>query len=384
MKLLVWLSVAAVLYHYVGYPALVLALARWRPAPPHRHHDDRHGEWPSVTLLIAAYNEERVIEGKLLNSLQLDYRGKLEIIVVSDGSTDTTPDIVRRYADRAVVSMHEPARRGKTAALNRGVEAAGGDVLVFSDANNDFNRDALTALVRHMADESIGGVCGIKQIKEAGDREASAGDGMYWRYESAIKTAEGRVGTITNADGEIFAMRRSLWRPIAEHIINDDAQITFDIVEQGRRILYEPDARSAEYASIRIEDDFHVKVRMVAGGFQTIVQHWRKLFPPRSAFAFAFISHKVLRYLIPLFLLAILMGSLVLALQGEMAFVVLLGVQLAFYAVAGWGWRRVHAGPMPTAIYVPFYFTAMNLAALFGFWRFVTGRQGTSWRKAQR
>lgn len=383
LEVIVGASLAAVVYHYVLYPAIVLLLARWRPAPPHARHDER-STWPPATLIIAAFNEEKVIEAKLLNSLELDYPGTLEIIVVSDGSNDTTPDIVRRYADRGVVSMHEVPRRGKTAALNRGVAAARGEILVFSDANNDFNRDALKALIGHFASREVGGVCGVKHIKEARDRESSTGDGLYWRYESAIKLAEGRIGSITNADGEIFAMRKSLWRPIAEGLINDDAEITFDIIGQGRRILYEPGAQSSEYASIHIEDDFWVKVRMVAGGFQTIARHWARLLPPRDAFSLAFFSHKVLRYLVPLCLIAIFVGSLLLTLAGERTFAVLLILQLLFYGIAGWGWRRLDTGPLPTAIYVPFYFTAMNLAALFGFWRFITGRQGTNWRKAQR
>jgi cellulose synthase/poly-beta-1,6-N-acetylglucosamine synthase-like glycosyltransferase len=384
MKTFVLLSIFLVLYHYLFYPALVIAWARLRPAPAHRRYAPGEKAWPSVTMVIAAYNEERVIAGKLANTLEIDYPGEFEVIVVSDGSNDRTPEIVAGFADRGVVSMHESARRGKTPALNRGVAAARGEILVFSDANNDFNRDAIKALVQHLADDSIGGVCGVKQIKEARDRESSTGDGLYWRYESAIKLAEGRIGSITNADGEIFAMRKSLWRPIPEQIINDDAQITFDIIEQGKRILYEPGARSAEYASIHIRDDFYVKVRMVAGGFQTIAQQWRKLFPPLSGFAFAFVSHKVLRYLVPLFLLVIFFGSLVLALGGERFFALLLVLQGAFYGVAWLGWQRIAAGPLPTAVYVPFYFSAMNLAALFGFWRFVTGKQGTAWRKAQR
>lgn len=390
MKLIVLLSIAAVLYHYAVYPALVLLIARWRghgaaalyPASPEGSAGDT--QWPRVTLLIAAYNEERVIEGKILNSLELDYPHPIELIVVSDGSSDSTPQIVSRYADRGAVSMHQAPRRGKTAALNRGVAAATGEIVVFSDANNDFNRDALKALVQHFADPAVGGVCGVKQIREAGDRESSVGDGLYWRYESAIKLAEGQIGSITNADGEIFAMRRGLWRPIAEHIINDDAQITFDIVDQRKRILYEPAARSTEYASIRIEDDFFVKVRMVAGGFQTIAQQWRRLLPPLSWFALAYLSHKVLRYLVPLFLVAIAVGSLWLAATGEAAYQGLVLLQLLFYGTAWAGWLRLRRGPLPTALYVPFYFCTMNLAALLGFVRFVTGKQGTSWRKAQR
>ena len=378
-------ALALLAWHYALYPALVMVLARWRPAPPHRRFETAQAQdWPSVTMVIAAYNEARVIEGKILNALALRYPGRLSILIVSDGSSDETPDIVARYAGQGVVGLHAAPRRGKTAALNRAVATVTSDVLVFSDANNDFNEDAVTAMVSHLADPAIGAVCGVKQIRAARDRQSSEGDGLYWRYESAIKLAEGRIGSITNLDGEIFAMRRGLWRDIPEHLINDDAQITFDLIAQGARILYEPAARSTEYASIRIEEDFWVKVRMVAGGFQTFATHWRRLLPPRDGFALAWLSHKALRYLAPLLMLAVLAGSATLAAAGVAWAQLLLGAQAVFYLTAAWGWRRIAAGPLPTPVYVPFYFTAMNLAALFGFWRFVTGRQGTNWRKAQR
>jgi biofilm PGA synthesis N-glycosyltransferase PgaC len=375
-------------YHYVGYPLAVMLWARVAPRPggadavPALAEASLPSLWPPVTLLIAAYNEERVIEAKLRNALAMHYPGRLEIIVVSDGSSDRTPQIVAGFAAQGVVSMHSPPRRGKTAALNRGVAAAQGEILVFSDANNDFNADALTALVQHFRDPAVGGVCGVKRIREAADRESSKGDGLYWRYESAIKEAEGRIGSITNADGEIFAMRRRLYRPIEEHIINDDAQITFDIIGQGQRILYEPQAQSVEYASIHIEDDFFVKVRMVAGGFQTLSHHWRKLLPPRSWFSFAFLSHKALRYLMPVVLAALLLLCLVRIQQPWGAG--LLAAQALFYGAAAIGFLLIRSGRIPGLTYVPFYFTAMNVAAFLGLVRFINGRQGTQWRKAQR
>jgi biofilm PGA synthesis N-glycosyltransferase PgaC len=401
---LLFLCLGLAVYHYIGYPLAVMLWAWLAPRPggatavlppsPQGAGGTATSQaaggtaalqaaaWPSVTLLIAAYNEERVIEGKLRNALAMRYPGRLEIVVVSDGSTDRTPQIVDSFATHGVVSMHSPPRRGKTAALNRGVAAARGEILVFSDANNDFNPDALTALVRHFRDPAVGGVCGVKRIRDAAERQSSKGDGLYWRYESAIKTAEGRIGSITNADGEIFAMRRSLYRPIAEHIINDDAQITFDIIGQGQRILYEPAAQSVEYASIHIEDDFFVKVRMVAGGFQTLAHHWKKLLPPRSWFAFAFLSHKVLRYLMPLVLLLLLLTCLLRA--GQPWGAGLLAAQAAFYGAAAVGYALIRRGRIPGLTYVPFYFTAMNVAAFMGLVRYLNGRQGTQWRKAQR
>ena len=374
-------SLVLVVYHYILYPALVIGLAGMRIAGP-QVGAGAHSY--KVTMVIAAYNEERVIEGKLRNTLALDYPADLlEVIVVSDGSTDTTADISAQFDSARVISMHQPERRGKTAALNRAVERAAGDIIVFSDANNDFSLNALRELVKHFSDPAVGGVCGVKRIKSASERQSSVGDGLYWKYESAIKLAEGRLRSITNADGEIFAMRRVLYSPVSEKVINDDAQLTIDIVQKGYRVLYEPGAESSEYASISIKDDFFVKVRMVAGGFQTVVDNWRVLFPPFSWFAFTFLSHKLLRWLIPELLIVIFLLSIALAPRPWC--LTLLGAQLFFYAVALYGWTVVRGGAIPgTLVYVPFYFCAMNTAALFGLHRYVSGFQTQHWRKAQR
>lgn len=374
-------SLLLVVYHFLLYPGLILALARLRRASS---TGGPAVDLPSITMVIAAYNEERVIADKLRNTLAIDYPPELlKVIVVSDGSTDGTAAIAAGFDPQRIASMHHPERRGKTAALNRAVERADGEIIVFSDANNDFSPNALRELVKHFSDPEVGGVCGVKRIKPASDRQASVGDGMYWKYESAIKLAEGQVRTITNADGEIFAMRRELYRAIDERIINDDAQITIDIVQKGFRVLYEPAAESREYASISVRDDFFVKVRMVAGGFQTVAENWRVLFPPMTWFAFTFLSHKVLRWLIPELLIVIFVASA--ALGASPVYQGLLVAQLAFYATAFYGWTLAKkGGELPTLVYVPFYFCAMNLAALFGLYRYASGWKTQHWRKAQR
>lgn len=370
-----------VTFHYLLYPSLVILLARLRGDRRDAAPMQAATPYPTLTVVIAAYNEERVIAAKLENTLALDYPAdRLRVVVAAHGSSDATAEIAGGFAARGVTVLHDPVRRGKTAALNRAVEATASEIVVFSDANNNFNADALLQLVRHFADPKVGGVCGLKQIYDAHDRESAVGDGLYWKYESAIKIAESRLGSITTADGEIFAVRRELYRTLDESLINDDAAITLDLVRSGYRVLYEPGARSYEHASIRIEDDFNVKVRMVSGGFQTLARNWRFLIPPRSAFAFAFLSHKVLRWLAPEFLILMLAASLMLA-ATPFFLVVLLG-QVAFYALAWAGWRMRARATLPIAIYVPFYFCAMNLAALFGLYRHLT--QSTQWKKAER
>ncbi len=386
MTLLFTLSVLLIAYHYLLYPAAVILLAKLRPRPSRAPAlaGIPDAAWPSITLLIAAYNEERVIAAKIENTLALDYpAGRMQVMVVSDGSSDATARIVDGYAGRGVISLHRPERRGKTAALNRGVAAARSDLIVFSDANNPFDRDALRQLARHFLDPEVGGVCGRKAILETAGRESSAGDSLYWRYESTIKKAESDLWTITNADGEIFAIRRALYRPVAEHLINDDAAITLDILDADYRVLYEPAAISREEASLRIEDDFVVKVRMVSGGFQTLTNTGTRLWLPHDLIGLAFFSHKVLRWLMPWLLVICLTTSTALASRHAwIAGFALL--QWMFYAFAGLGWWLRRRQPMAAVLYFPFYFSTMNAAAAFGLIRFLNRGQTTLWRKAER
>ena len=380
-------SGALILFHFIVYPVIVLTRARLTTDP----HAARMGEeWsgegmtPPLTVVIAAYNEERVLEAKLNNTLSLDYPAdRLQIIVVSDGSDDRTHEIAKGFRERGVVAMHQPQRRGKTAALNRGVASARGEIIVFSDANNHFSPNALRKLVRHFVDPEVGGVCGLKSIRAAPAREASIGDGLYWRYESAIKVAESRVGSIPTADGEIFAVRACLYVPMPEEVINDDAEITFNLVGKGYRILYDTGAVSTEHASKSIRDDFYVKVRMIAGGIQTVHRHWRSLLPPTTWFAFSFVSHKLLRWMVPELLILLFLSTWLLA--ERPLFALLFVGQVGFYGLALLGWVRPGRGELPRLLYVPMYFGVMSLAALVGQVRFLTKPHQTSlWRRAAR
>lgn len=388
MLLVFWSLVFLVIYHYFLYPMGVVFIAQMQEVAPADTGEQvdlsaKDEAWPSVTFIVAAYNEEQVIAAKLENTLSLSYPPELiEIVVVSDGSDDATAEIVQGFAQQGVISLHQPVRRGKTAALNRAVAQARGDIIVFSDANNDFSNNAVEELVRPFIDESVGGVCGVKRIYADSDRQSSAGDGLYWRYESAIKTAESKLGSITAADGEIFAMRKSLYQPIDEKLINDDAAITFSLVKQDYRILYQPKALSWEPASQTIKDDFQVKVRMVAGGFQTLAMEWRNLLPPSDQFSFSFLSHKALRWLMPEALILIFLYSLFWS-NGLLMTALLIG-QLMFYGLALLGWFRIRSGVVSPVLYFPYYFCSMNAAALFGLFRHLKGQQTTLWTKAER
>ncbi len=337
----------------------------------------------SISFVIAAYNEEKVIAEKIRNTLQLDYPKELvEIIVVSDGSNDDTADIVKSFATSGVIGLHEATRKGKSAALNRALEKLTGEIIVFSDANNDFSNNAIRELVKHFSNTQIGAVTGAKRIYENTDRESAVGDGLYWKYEAFIKKAESTLGSITAAEGEILAVRSDLMKPINPDNINDDAAITFDLVKRGYRVLYEESAVSLEQASADLIDDYNVKVRMTAGGYQTIINEFAFLFPPRSWFAFTFFSHKILRWLTPHFMLLIFVLNLFLL--DQLFFLILFISQIVFYTLSILGWFMRKNGAIPTIFYIPMYFSYMNAALFMGFIAYLKRSQGVNWAKASR
>lgn len=338
---------------------------------------------PFVSLIIAAYNEEKVIEKKIYNSLNLDYPSEsIEIIVVSDGSNDKTPIIVEKFRDSKIFSLFEPQRKGKTAALNRAVGHANGDIIVFSDANSMYESNAIKMLVSNFYDTTVGGVCGRKSIIKNLQRESSRGDSFFWNFESFIKTIQSYVGSISTGDGEIFAIRKNLYSLIPEIVINDDTAITFNIVEKGFRVVYEPEAISWEEASTNIEDDFNVKARMVFGGYQTLSLYSRMLFPPKSHFAIQFISHKMLRWLMPFLLIGLFISNCFIS-YGFYIFFWLL--QIVFYSIALTGYVMRKNNHEIGYLYFPFYYCTMNIAALLGFLYFLRKDNITSiWKKADR
>lgn len=378
LEILFWLTFAIILYHYCGFPIVIAIMAI-----THGKEIDKRDITPSVSLIIAAYNEEKVMEEKIKNSFNLDYpKDKLQIIVVSDGSTDATPEIVDRYKSQGVKGLFLPERRGKTAALNRAVAVATSEIVVFSDANSMYEPKAVARLVANFNDPAIGGVCGRKNIIKNVKRESSQGDSLFWDLESKLKTMQSQAGSISNGDGEIFAIRRDLYFPISEDLINDDQAITFNIVNNGYRVVYEPLAISYEEASIIIEDDFKVKARMIAGGYQTIARYRKNIFPPRDFFSFQFLSHKIIRYVMP-FLLVILLCFNLFLLKGLLLVFFLL--QLIFYLFATFGYFMKISGSSLGIFYVPYYYCSMNIAILFGFYYFLHGKDGVSiWKKATR
>jgi cellulose synthase/poly-beta-1,6-N-acetylglucosamine synthase-like glycosyltransferase len=368
-------------FTYLGYPILVWLLSRCfgrDPIPPAVDSVDL----PTVSLLIAAHNEEADIEGRLRNALALRYPPeKLEVVIASDGSTDATNEIVARYADRGVRLFAFPANRGKAAALNASVPRLRGEVVVLSDANTRMHADAVRQLATWFADPAVGVVCGKLILTDpATGRNA---DGLYWRYETFLKACEGRLGALLGCNGAIYAIRRSLFPPVSEGTIIEDFVIPLDARRRtGCRIQYDAQAIASEDTAPDIGAEFRRRVRIGAGGFQSIARLWPLLSPRHGWISLTFLGHKVLRWLSPFCLAGMLVLNLLLL--GTAGFEYLLVGQLAFYAAAALA-AYLPARPRGLRpLRLATMFATMNLALLVGFFRWARGAQRGTWKRTAR
>ncbi len=379
---LLWLFISAILYTYIGYPALVAILSRVWPRP-----EPYPPATPSVTILIPAYNEEAVIAQKLENTLVLDYpHEKLQILVVTDGSTDRTNDIVYEYANRNVELSHHPVRGGKMAAINRVMSLARGIIIVFSDANNLYKPNALRELVAPFSDSTIGAVVGAKSILKNGGVLGES-EGLYWRYESFIRENETLLGCCTGVNGEILAIRHSLFASPPDSIINDDFYMAMQLIRSGHRVVYAPAARSYERVSVSAKDEMERRTRIIAGRYQAMAMAHKLLPLNRPLITWQIISHKFMRPLVPLFMIGALITNLIAAIHpAALTYQVLLGIQFLFYTLALIG-NRIEGkgkGIISKILYLPAFLVNSNFAALAGLWRFLRGRQTPLWKRVPR
>jgi cellulose synthase/poly-beta-1,6-N-acetylglucosamine synthase-like glycosyltransferase len=389
IALLFWLCVLTIFYSYFGYPLLVTLLARLKPAPPTYHVPSLN-----VTLLIAAYNEEAVIERKILNALELDWpKERLQILVAADGSSDHTAQIAGSFQDQGVELSYIPDRGGKMAAINRAMPKVRGDIIVFSDANNLYDPSAVHELVAPFMDARVGAVTGAKTIL-SDESGLSESEGLYWRYESFIKKQETRLGCSMSAAGEILAIRRDLYIPPPPTIINDDFYIVAAIARQGYNVIYNPRARSYESVSATAHDEMVRRARIIAGRYQVIFQARQFLPWRRPLLVWQIVSHKFSRPLVPFAMIGALItnlaalffppasGSLLrLAPPYAVLFFVL---QLIFYGMAFIGSRLEMGGPLGKLLYVPTFLVNSNFAALSGLYTYLTRRQLHLWERVQR
>ena len=379
MEILFWVSAFFVLYPYAGYPLLLwlLGLAREKPPAPGAAEPR---DWPALTLLIAAYNEEAVVGEKLENSLALDYPpAKLEIVVASE-STDRTNAIVEGYRARGVKLYAFRQRRGKPALLYSTVPLACGEIVVFSDANALYEPQALKKLARHFADPRLGCVSG-QLVYDGGAGAAAASESLYWRYEQWLKRLESRLGALVGANGSLFALRKSLYAPLSE-TRGDDFELPVRVLLQGYRAILDPEARSHEPSSPDVRAEFRRRVRIVswflASTRMLLGEAWRGR---RARLVVQLVSHRLLRWAAPLFLL-LLVGSS--AAAGGDFYRAALGLQLAFYGAALLGWRLDARGAsLPALLRLPYYFCALHLAALVGLGRGLSSPGVAAWEKVR-
>jgi cellulose synthase/poly-beta-1,6-N-acetylglucosamine synthase-like glycosyltransferase len=378
-----WLSIGVVFYAYAGYAFLIYALAKFFGRKP--QYDPNYQ--PMVTTLIAAHNEEDCIEAKILNCLDQSYPAdRHEIVVVSDGSSDNTPKIVEKYADRNVVSLYEPARNGKTAAVNRAMQYVKGEIVVLSDANNMYNREAVANLTRHFVDPKVGCVSGEKRVLKSGEAPTSGGEGLYWKYESFLKRCDSTFYSVVGAAGEIYAVRKNLYNPPPKDSLLDDFIVSMEIAQQGYRVIYEPDAISYETGSASLRDEFKRRSRIFCGGFQSVARLPRLLNPLRGKLWFQYLSHRVLRWVVTPFLVPLIFVLNALAARRSPLYRLLFAGQILFYLAGLVGLRQLDRSEKrpPLPLYVPAYFIFIHVAQLAGFKRWVARRETGVWARAQR
>jgi cellulose synthase/poly-beta-1,6-N-acetylglucosamine synthase-like glycosyltransferase len=384
-----WIALLAVAHTYVLYPAILFlsdALDQARSSwgylgGAERRHPAAQIGLPSVSVLIAAHDEAQHIGKRIENLLGQDYPdGKLEILVGSDASTDGTDEIVRRFAARGV-KLSTGARVGKAGVLARLLGMATGEVLVLTDANTQFERDAIRRLVQPLRDRRVGLVCGRLVLHSP--LGAPVAEGAYWHLESLLKLYESRRGCVMGANGAIYVVRRQLYPPFPAGTVVDDFVAALRVLQAGYEVMYEPEAIAHEEAAPGGSAEYKRRVRIAAGCFRALWQHLGLLGPQHGFTAFALWSHKVLRWLTPQALLFALAANVLLA-GRSWVYAALLGAQCASYLLAAVGLLGLAPKPLRSAAAAAAHFVEMNAALLVGFLRFSSGQQGQTWTRTER
>ncbi|WP_316799482.1 glycosyltransferase family 2 protein [Pedobacter frigidisoli] len=386
MITLFWLSLAIVFYTFLGYGLLLYILIRLKRifSKPVQHVLNT---LPIVTLLVAAWNEEDMIKQKINNTLALDYPAdRFQIIFISDGSTDRTLEYIQPY--KQIVSMHIDERNGKMAAIKRAIPAVTGEIIVFSDANTLLNEQAIKELVKHYQNKKVGAVAGEKRILVNAHADASsAGEGFYWKYESKLKTWDYELYSNVGAAGELFSIRTALYQPVETDTIIDDHMIAMRIAEQGFIIAYEPNAYASETASANTKEELKRKIRIAAGGIQSIFRLKKSANPfNHPILTFQYLSHRVLRWTVTPFLiiLAFILNIALVATTNNNLYIVILIAQIFFYGAAFIGLIFERRNIKIKSFFVPYYFCVMNYAVIAGIGRYIKKNQSAAWERSLR
>ena len=394
IKILFWLSLFGVFYCYFGYGILLFLILkikkRFSLNAEKPSFAFANNALPEVTFIVAAYNEEQWIMDKIHNSLALDYpKDKICFLFVTDGSTDSTPDLVKNAANTeggvTIQLFHKRERRGKIAAVERVMPFVKTPIVVFTDANTDINPAAIRNIVRHYADPSVGAVAGEKQVRMSGEA-SGAGEGFYWKYESLLKKWDSELYSVVGAAGELFSIRTALFQPVENDTLIEDFVMTLRIAQKGYRVIYEPQAYAVENHSADVKEELKRKVRISAGGLQAVWRLRALLNPFKyGVLSFQYISHRVLRWtLAPIALPFILFFNILLKNREGGIYTPILWCQMAFYALSSMGWLFDHFKMKVKLFFIPYYFCMMNYSVYRGFFKLTRGTQSVVWDKAKR
>ncbi len=391
LKIFFWISLFIIFYSYLGYGILLFLIIKIRRILGLSKNFEGNEDYePEITLFVSAFNEKDYLEQKVKNSKSLNYpQDKVTQIWVTDGSDDGTPDLLKKF--EGVKVYHKDERAGKIAAMNRGMDFVKTPIVIFSDANTDLGKDSIREIVRLFRNPTVGCVSGEKRIysKDA-DSAAGAGEGMYWKYESQLKKWDAELYSVVGAAGELFAIRTALWQEVEKDTLLDDFMISLRVAMSGYTIQYNPEAYAIETASANVKEELKRKVRISAGGIQSVVRLRALLnFFKYGTLSFQYISHRVLRWtLTPLLLFLIIPINLVLAQnEGLLSFglfSILFWGQVLFYTAALLGWFLENRQIRLKALFIPYYFFIMNLSVFLGFGRYIKGNQSVNWERAKR
>ena len=386
LSYLFWILLFIVIYVYIGYTLLLIVLVGLKKLFIKNFKSDKSYE-PEVAIFIAAYNEMDIIEEKVKNLRELDYpNGKLKFYWVTDGSNDGSVALLKKYPEMIV--LHENERKGKIGAMNRGMKEIKSPITIYCDANSMLTKNSVKEIVYFFVNQEVGCVAGEKQIKKnQSDIAASSGEGFYWKYESFIKMLESEMGSTVGAAGELFAIRTELFREVETDTLLDDFVISLRIAENGFKLKYAPKAVAIESGSASIADELKRKVRIAAGGFQTLLRLQRLLNPFKCGFlAIEYWSHKVLRWtIVPISLLILLPLNVYLVFSTKcIIYSVLLILQFIFYFLALLGFVYRNKKTKLKLMFTPYYLIVMNVALILGFIKYTKGQQSVNWEKAKR
>jgi cellulose synthase/poly-beta-1,6-N-acetylglucosamine synthase-like glycosyltransferase len=391
LKITFWSLLFIIFYAYVGYGILLYIIIKIRRMLGFGKVLEGTSEYePDVTLFIAAYNEKDFVAAKIQNSLELEYpKAKLHIVWVTDGSDDGTPEELKQYA--GVTVHHQPGRSGKIGAMNRGMKFVETPIVVFCDANTMLGKESVRRIVNLFSNPKVGCVSGEKRIySKEKDAAAGAGEGLYWKYESTLKKWDAELYSVVGAAGELFAIRTELYQEVERDTLLDDFIISLRVAQSGYTIQYDPEAYAIETASANVKEELKRKIRISAGGLQSVVR-LRSLLNvfKYGTLSFQYISHRVLRWtLAPLSLLILIPIGLLLAINEGLFdfgfYSILFWMQILFYSSAMLGWYLENKSIKVKLLFVPYYFFIMNLSVFLGLRRFLKGSQSVNWERAKR